>query len=263
MTLSVNGARILVTGASAGIGWTTAQMLAQKGATICVTGRRAERLEELLATLDGDGHVALAGDLASPEAARELALKAWAELGHLDVVVHNAAIPKRRALRDLTFADVEETMAVNFFSPVQMTLATLPLMHEQGTPAVHVYVGSTGGRVGIGHESAYCASKFALSGWAETIAIDLGGTNVDVRIVQPGPIDTEIWDRPGSEDPIFNGPKEPPSVVSEAIIAAIEQPGFERYAPDMSAMVNWHVDHLDEYISTMSTGIKAAEEART
>jgi NAD(P)-dependent dehydrogenase (short-subunit alcohol dehydrogenase family) len=250
---SVDGARILVTGASAGIGWSTAIALAELGATLVVHGRRAQRLEDLVGQLKGDGHVALPGDLEDPAGAAALALKAWDALGHLDVIVHNAAMPKRRPVQELTAEEVELTMRVNFHSPVQMTLATLPRMLERGSGA-HIYVASTGGRVGIAHESAYCASKFALSGWAEAMAIDLG-SSIDVRLIQPGPIDTEIWDRPGSEDPLFSGPKEPPSVVAEAIIAAIEQPGFERYAPDMSAMVTWHVDHLDEYIAAMSAGM--------
>lgn len=261
MPLAVDGARILITGASAGIGWFTALQLAERGATLAVHGRRADRLNELLAQLPGTGHVAVPGDLDSPDDARRIALEAWQQLGHLDVVVHNAAMPKRMPVLKLTDADVAETMRVNFHSPVAMTLATLPLMLERGV-GMHLYVGSTGGRVGIAHETAYCASKFALSGWAETMAIDLGSTPLEVRLIQPGPIDTEIWDRPGSEDPLFAGPKEPPSVVADAILAAIEQPGFERYAPDMSAMVNWHVDHLDDYITAMAAGLANLEGAQ-
>ena len=261
MTIPVDGSRILLTGASSGIGWATAEALAARGAMLAVTARRRARLEELVASLPGTGHVVIEADLSDPRRARDVALEAWKLLGHLDVVVHNAAMPKRRIVTSLTAEEVEETMRVNFHAPVQMTLATLPLMLERGH-GVQVYVASTGGRVGIAHESAYCASKFALSGWAEAMAIDLGSTEIDVRLVQPGPIDTEIWDHPGSESPLFDGPKEPPSVVAAAIIDAIEQHGFERYAPDMSAMVIWHVDHLDDYISAMSSGMANLQGGR-
>ena len=85
-----------------------------------------------------------------------------------------------------------------------------------------VNVSSLGGRLGIAHEAAYCASKFALCGWTEAMAIDLWDTAVDVRLVIPGAIDTEIWDQPGNDPPLYDGPLEPPETVAEAIAAAIE-----------------------------------------
>ena len=83
-------------------------------------------------------------------------------LGPLDVVVHNAAMPKRRHVTALTTAEVDEAMALNFHAPVRMTLATLPGMLERGR-GCHVNVSSLGGRLGIAHEAAYCATKFALA----------------------------------------------------------------------------------------------------
>ena len=72
-------------------------------------------------------------DLGDTDAAEALALQAWDDLGDLDVLVHNAAIPKRRAVQVLTVDEVRETMAVNFESPVRMTLAVLPRMLERDT----------------------------------------------------------------------------------------------------------------------------------
>lgn len=248
MGQQVDGARILVTGASAGIGWATAELLAARGATLAVTGRRQERLDELLAGLPGSGHVAIAGDLGDAGAPEDVAGAAWAGLGHLDVVVHNAAMPKRRPVTEIGLDEVAETMRVNFDAPVRMTLATLPPMLERGR-GTHVYVSSLGGRLGIVHETAYCASKFALCGWAEAMALDLWEAPVDVRLVLPGPIDTEIWDRPGSEAPIYTGPKEPPSVVAEAIAGAIEGDAFEVYAPDLKAIVEWKTSDPDGFLA--------------
>lgn len=248
MGLTVGGGRVLVTGASAGIGWATATALAGRGATVAVTGRRQDRLDELLAKLPGDGHVAIAGDLGDLDEAQAIAERAWTELGHLDVVVHNAAMPKRRPVTTITADEVAETMRVNFEAPVRMTLATLPRMLERQR-GVHVYVSSLGGRLGIIHETAYCASKFALCGWAEAMAVDLWSQPVEVRLVLPGPIDTEIWDRPGSEAPIYDGPKEPPSVVADAIVGAIEGDAFEVYAPDMKAVVEWKTTDPDGFLA--------------
>lgn len=252
MTTRIEGARVLITGASSGIGWATAEALASGGATVAVTARRRDRLEALVAGLAGKGHVAIPADLDDLEAAEAMATDAWDALGGLDVVVHNAAMPKRRVVTELTAAEVATTMRVNFDAPVRVTLATLPRMLAQGG-GVQVYVSSLGGRLGIIHEAAYCASKFALCGWAEVLAIDLAATPVDVRLVLPGPIDTEIWDNPTSENPIYQGPKEPPSVVATAILEAIESDGFERYAPDMSAVVEWRNANLDTYIAATAT----------
>ena len=62
-----------------------------------------------------------------------------------------------------------------------------------------------GGRLGIAHETAYCAAKFALCGWSEAMALDLWDTRSEVRLIQPGPIDTEIWDQPDNDPPSTTG----------------------------------------------------------
>ena len=84
-------------------------------------------------------------------------------------------------------AEVERTMTVNFFSPVAITLAVLPRMLERGSGTI-VNVSSMGGRLGITAEAAYSASKFALAGWSESLAIDLHGTGVSVKLVLPGAV---------------------------------------------------------------------------
>ena len=238
MGLSLDGATALVTGASSGIGRETARSLAARGARVAVSGRRADRLDALVAELPGDGHVALARDLAEPGAAEDLVAEATTKLSDLDVVVHNAAMPKRRHVSALTLDEVHETMYLNYEVPVRMTLATLPRMIERGR-GCHVYVSSLGGRLGIGTEAAYCSSKFALAGWAEAMAIDLWDTPVEVRLCLPGAIDTEIWDRPGSDPPLYDGPLEPPTTVAEDIADQIEGDRFEIYSPDMRGIVEW------------------------
>ena len=247
--VTLDGARVLVTGASSGIGAATAVMLAERGATVGLVARRAERLDEVLArcaahTPDSRRWTCDLGDL---DAAVAVAEQAWDAFGHLDAVVHNAAIPRRRAAQDLTPDEVDETMRVNFTSPVRMTLALLPRMLERDAGVI-VNVGSLGARLGIRHEAAYCASKFALAGWSESLATDLFHTGVRVRLVNPGPIDTEIWDQPGNAPADYDGPHEPPSVVAEAIAAAIEGGGFETYAPDLGSIVAWKTSNIDQFI---------------
>ena len=138
-------------------------------------------------------------------------------------------------------------MAVNFFSPVRMTLVLLPRLLARGRGAI-VNVASMGGRVGIIHEAAYAASKFALTGWSESLFIDLHGTGVDVRLIQPGPIDTEIWDRPGEERAVYDGPLEPPAVVAEGIIAALGSDRFEHFLPDLKWVLDAKNADIDAFL---------------
>jgi NAD(P)-dependent dehydrogenase (short-subunit alcohol dehydrogenase family) len=197
-------------------------------------------------------------DLDDIPAAVALALDAWDTFGGLDILVNNAAIPKRRPAARLTPDDLDTTMRVNFFAPARMTMAVLPRMLALGSGAI-VNVSSMGGRVGIAHEAAYNASKFALCGWSEALAIDLDGTGVEVRLIEPGPIDTDIWDRPGEDPAVFVPDLQPPSLVADGIIAAIESEQFEHYLPDLKSVVTWKESDIDAYIRTSADLRRKAE----
>jgi short-subunit dehydrogenase len=245
--------RALITGASSGIGAATAKLLARSGATVGLVGRRADRLSAVLADCQVHSPASRmwVADLGDLQAAEDLADHAWETLGGLDVLINNAAVPKVTSVTALTPAVVEDVMAVNFFSPVRMTLRVLPRMLERGRGVI-VNVASVGGRVGVAREAAYSASKFALSGWSESMAMDLHDTPIEVRLIQPGPIDTDIWDRPGEDRAIYDGPKEPPELVANGILAAIEGDRFEHYLPDLSAVIAYKVADIDGYIAAAS-----------
>jgi short-subunit dehydrogenase len=247
--MKVDGANILVTGASSGIGAALAPLLAERGATVGIVARRADRLAAVLHQCQQHSPASrlYVADLADTDAAEALVLRAWDEMGGLDVLVHNAGVPKRRNVQALTLDEVRETMLVNFESPVRMTLAVLPRMLERDRGVI-VNVGSFGGRVGIPGEAAYCASKFALSGWSESMAIDLWHTGVDVRLILPGAIATEIWDQPGNDAPLFDGPFEPAEAVAAGIIEAIEGDAFEAYLPDMKPIVEMKTGDIDGFM---------------
>ena len=230
--MKIEGSSILVTGASSGIGAALAPMLAARGATVGIVARRKDRLEAVLAQCrkhapDSRLWVADLGDL---DAAERVARQAWDEFGGLDCLVNNAGIPKRMPVQRLTREEIDTVMRVNFTSPVRMTLALLSEWLERRAGCV-VNVSSMGGRIGIAHEAAYCASKFALCGWSESLAIDLYGTGIEVKLVLPGPIETEIWDLPENDPAQYEGPFVPPPECAASITAAIEGDGFEFYAP--------------------------------
>ncbi len=164
------------------------------------------------------------------------------------MLINNAAVPKRRAVTDLDPFDAEAVMRVNFFAPMHLTLAVLPLMLARDSGII-VNVSSIGGRLGIVHESAYCASKFALCGWSETLAVDLHGTGVSVKLIQPGPVDTEIWDQPDNESRSTTGPRCRPTRWPQGIIAALGDDRFEHYVPDLKAVVDAKNADIDAFIA--------------
>jgi short-subunit dehydrogenase len=246
------GTVAMVTGASSGIGAATARQLAARGVTVALVARRADRLEEVLAdcrTAAPDSR-SWPADLAEPEGAAALARSIWDSHGGIDVVINNAGAPMRRPVQRLTMDEVQRTMRVNYLSPVAITLAVLPGMLERGSGTI-VNVSSLGGRLGIATEAAYCGSKFALAGWSEALVADLAGTGVSVRLVLPGAIDTEIWDQPGNDPPLYTGPLIPADEVAAGIVACIASPSFEHYLPDMRAVVEMKTADFDGFMAGM------------
>jgi len=256
--MRVEGATVLVTGASSGIGASLAVALAERGATVGLVARREGRLREVLDRCRrhapaSQQWVADLGDLARAEA---VALEAWDAFGGLDVVVNNAAVPRRRHVAELRADELDDVMRVNFTSPARVTMALLPRMLERDRGCI-VNVASLGGRLGIAREAAYCASKFALCGWTESLALDLWDTGVEVRLIVPGPVDTEIWDQPDNDAPLYSGPYESPDVVAAGIVDAIEGDAFEAYLPDLKAIATFKTDAIDDFLAG------AADMART
>jgi short-subunit dehydrogenase len=230
--MQVAGSTVLVTGASSGIGAALAELLAERGATVGLVARREDRLRDVLERCHVHAPrsrywVADLGDLDRAEA---VARAAWDEMDGVDCLVNNAGIPKRTPVQRLTPDEVTRVMEVNFHAPVRMTLALLPHWLERAHGCV-VNVTSLGGRIPITHEAAYCASKFALTGWSEVMAVDLHGTGVEVKLAMPGPIDTEIWDQPENDPAFYDGPFISSRECAEAIVEGIEGDGFEHYVP--------------------------------
>jgi short-subunit dehydrogenase len=254
MVFSATGKRVLITGASSGLGAALAVRLAAAGAVVGLVARRRDRLARVLAECRDTSPESQmwVADLADTSAVAALGLQAWDALGGVDVLVNNAAVPKRRAVTALDPDDVEAVMRVNFFAPMRLTLAVLPRMLSRGTGMI-VNISSVGGRLGIVHESAYCASKFALCGWSESMAVDLHGSGVSVKLIEPGPVDTEIWDQPGNDDPVYDGPKFSADEVADGIITALGSDTFEHYVPDMKAVVDLKNADIDTYLAGASS----------
>lgn len=224
---------ILVTGASSGIGAGLARGFAADGHTVGICARREDRLAEVLADCRKtapDSRMWVV-DLSDLDAVAAFALRADDELGGIDVLVNNAGIPKRRHALQLTPDVVDDVMAINYTSPVRLTLALLPRMVERGHGRI-VTVSSVAARLGPPREAAYSASKAALSAFMESLAVDLDGTDIKIHLVNPGVIDTELFHLPDNEPSVGDLEALPVEALVDAVKKQLAEDTFEIYVPE-------------------------------
>lgn len=188
--------RVLITGASSGIGRALAEALAARRARLILLARRRELLKGLAERLSGgvEGRVDIvAGDVTSAET-RQKAIEAVKQRwGALDILINNAGVSAHGRFTDSDDDTMRRIMEVNLFAAVDLTRLAIPLLGEGRRPAV-VNIGSVLGHRGAPHNGEYCASKFALRGWSEALRAELAGDDIDVLLVSPGTTDTEFFD---------------------------------------------------------------------
>jgi short-subunit dehydrogenase len=194
--------RAVVTGASSGIGQELARQLAQAGSRILVTARRAPRLQKLCDELRAAGHTAsfVAGDIRLPAVRQQLLGEVRLLWGGLDLLVNNAGIGAIGPFAEADEARLRHIMEVNFFAPVELLRSALPLLRNGNQPMV-VNVGSVLGHRAVPRKSEYCASKFALHGFSDSVRAELASCGVDVLLVSPSTTESEFFDHVLDADP--------------------------------------------------------------
>ena len=230
----VQGSVVLVTGASSGIGRVTARRFAARGAKVMAVARREALLRRLVEDCHADSPESayMAGDLGERPFAEQVVDRTVARYGRLDVLVNNAAVSKHKQIYHMSADEAEAVMRVNFLSCVWTTLAAIPYMLRQGGGTI-VNVSSFAAKVAPPREAIYAASKAAMNAFSEGLWNDLAGSDIHVAIVNPGPIDTEIWDK--EDEPVaYDGKKHPPDIVTDAIFRAIATRRHEVTVPRWS-----------------------------
>jgi NAD(P)-dependent dehydrogenase (short-subunit alcohol dehydrogenase family) len=188
---------VLITGTSTGFGHVTTELLAARGWRVFATMRDLKRKDSLERALKGAGlseRVSFVQLDVTDQTSIEAAVKSiLAETGNtLDAVVHNAGIAVAGVLEDLPEAEIRRVMETNFFGVLALTRALLPTFRAQGHGRI-VLVSSQAALAGQPGNSMYCASKWALEGWAESLAYEVDPFGIDVVVIEPGPYRTEIW----------------------------------------------------------------------
>lgn len=193
MTERLRGRVAVVTGASAGIGAACARTLADEGANLVLTARRAERLEALAAEVRdlGGGAVVVAGDARVESTAVAVVRSALEEFGTIDILINNAGVGSYRDLVDTSADEYDELMDSNVRSTFLFTRHAVPHMLERGRGTV-LMISSMAGLYGFAGEAVYCATKFAQVGFAQSLDRELRPHGIKVGVICPGGVKTEF-----------------------------------------------------------------------
>ena len=184
---SIPGSRILITGASQGIGRALALEAARRGARVLAAARSPELLAELAQEAAKAGHPlqVVVADVTSAEDRKKMADAAMTHFGGLDVLVNNAGIGATGHFADAGEDRLRKIFEVNVFGLTETTRVLLPLL-KQGTRPAILNISSIAARRGIPARSEYSASKFAIQGFSEAIRAELAKDGIDVLLVNPG-----------------------------------------------------------------------------
>jgi len=227
MRRELRGARILLTGASSGIGRCLAEQMAQAGARLVLAARSAEALHKLAQSLTAHGAeaVAVPGDVTN-EADRQHMLSAAVErFGGLDVLLNNAGVGSWCHFAESSEESLRRIMEVNFFAPAELIRLAIPVLRNGRSPAI-VNVASMCGRRGIPAWSEYSASKFALCGLTEALRGEMVRFGIDVLLILPGVTQSGFWQhllRNSGRYPLNISKGMPPEKVAAGIVRALRK----------------------------------------
>lgn len=194
------GKTIVVTGASAGIGQELAIVLARQGANLVLAARNQAALEAVIAQIEREQQlarlqnaraIAVPTDITQPQDCKHLIEQAIQTFGQIDILINNAGLSMVTYFDEIKDLSVfEQTMRVNYLGAVYCTHAALPYL--KASRGLLVAISSLCGKTGVPMRTGYVASKHALQGFCDALRIELRGTGVDVTVVSPGFVATDI-----------------------------------------------------------------------
>jgi short-subunit dehydrogenase len=188
--------RVLITGASSGIGLALARELARQGARLLLVARRQELLQSHVGELTALGAPSvrvLPGDITDSALSEQAIQFAQTHWQGLDLLIHSAGVSAHGPFDSSDEATLRRIMDVNFFAAVNLTRIALPLLRVGMDPQV-VLIGSVLGHSGVPYNNEYVASKFALRGWSQSLRAEIQSQGIGVLLVSPGTTDTSFFD---------------------------------------------------------------------
>ncbi|HET6350416.1 MAG TPA: SDR family oxidoreductase [Candidatus Krumholzibacteria bacterium] len=210
--MKLKDARILVTGGSLGIGKAAAQVLAEAGARVAITGRHEDRLQRAAKEM---GAIAIVADAGNPDDVERTFDEVRRQLGGLDALVNNAGFGRFFDMEAVTFEEFDQVFRVNVYGAALMGARAATMFKAQKSRGHIINIGSTAGLKGYAGGSIYAASKFALRGMTECWQAELRKHNIRVTLVAPSEVATAFGREDGRE-------REPaPNKLSSAEIAYV------------------------------------------
>ncbi|REL24123.1 SDR family oxidoreductase [Rhodohalobacter sp. SW132] len=184
---------VWITGASSGIGEALAYALNKKGARLILSARREQELERVKKNCSGNPEdiLVLPLDLTESDLFSEKTAEAKTHFGGVDILINNGGISQRAYALEADMASIRHLMEINFFGAIALTKAVVPAMIERGHGHV-VVISSVMGKFGTRYRSAYAASKHALHGWFDCLRQEVQKDGIDVSIVCPGYVKTNV-----------------------------------------------------------------------
>lgn len=181
-----------ITGAGRGIGAAIARSVLEAGHRVVVTGRRMRDLEASFG-VHGERVLCLPLDVSQESQSADAVARAIDRFGHIDVLVNNAGYGQLGLFEEIPSRAVEEQFHTNVFGLMHVTRAALPLMRSQRSG--HIFnIASIGGFMGFESSSIYCATKFAVEGFSESLALEVARFGIHVTVVEPGFFRTDFLD---------------------------------------------------------------------
>jgi short-subunit dehydrogenase len=233
--------RILLTGATGGIGELIAMKLAKKGAILALVGRNTDKLTALQASIHAASGKAfcITADLNTEGATQRVALEAKQHLGQIDVLINNAGVLDFIELQDQSDERISEMIHTNVTALIQLTRAVVGDF-QANNQGHFLFIGSIFGSLGFPHFATYCATKFAVHGFSQALRRELVNTKIGVTYIAPRGIDTPMnspnidamWKKSGNTI-------DKPEKVADLIVKALEQEKQELFIGQPQSFFAW------------------------
>jgi len=227
---------VIVTGASSGIGESTARLFSQKGARVVLASRNKIKLDALASELNLAFPVPT--DVTREQDLRNLVGQTLQKFGRIDILINNAGLLLYKPMIESSLDEIRKIMEVNYFGAVACAQAVIPTMKQQKSGVI-VNISSIAGRVGFPNLGYYCASKFALTGFSETLRQELKPLGILVTTIGPGTVYTPMTARIVDESRKKGKRTIPvsPEYIAQRILRSIEKREIEVLVPMTSKLI--------------------------
>ena len=255
--MDYSGKIVVITGASSGIGEQSAEEFAKLHANVILVSRNEEQLEKIAAELSKyqTAPFVYACDVSNKDQVDKMSKVITEKFGAVDVLVNNAGFGIYKSVETIKIEEMESQMSTNFFGMMYCIKAFLPKMLEQRSGHI-VNVASVAGSIGIPGMASYCASKFAMLGFSESLSHELKGTGVEITVVSPIMVRTNFFNHESFRKmPRYSATSLDSKTVANAIVRAASSPRLEIVVPQFVRFAIWLKQTLPYLINPIVGGI--------